>query len=134
MAGPLTSATGRRPVVTVIVLDDDFSGALAYALDYALFRPSAVRVVCVPPCSGAGRRSPIPVRPLEGSPTAALTRLSAVSDRMIAQGSAGRPHALLAELRLVTRSPLVEVDRDGVVVRFSDPHGQSMAYSSRAIG
>lgn len=133
-AGLVRPGSGRQPVITVIVLDADFSGALAYALDYALFRPAGVRAVRVPWIPPVASASPIPVRDLVGSAPAALMRISASSERLVAQCGAGAAHGGLVELRQNTYSPLVEVDGDGLVVRFSDPHDWSSVHRSAATG
>jgi hypothetical protein len=133
-ATPATPGSGRQAVITVVVLDKEFSGALAYALDYALFRPAAVRAVRVPPSAAGEHVSPIPVQDLSGSPAVALMRLSSSSERMVAQCGRGDTSRHLAELRQNTHSPLVEVDENGIVLRFSDPRGWSMPHGTYAAG
>lgn len=121
-------------IITLLVLDEDFSGALAYALDYALFRPAAVRAVRVPGASAGRPPPPIPVRAVVGSAAASLIRLSTSSERMVAQAGGRDGRHVLAELRQNTHSPLVEVDRDGAVVRFTDPWRWSMSSRGSAAG
>lgn len=128
------SGTGQQPFITVVVLDDEFSGALAYALDCALFMPAGVRAVRVRPRSRLERASPIPVGDLVGSPSASLIELSACSDRMVAQSEGQDADQALVDLRHHTVSPLVEVDGNGVVLRVSDPRGWSVPGPSSAAG
>lgn len=116
----------------MVALGDDFSGALAYALECALFMPTAVRVVRVGPVSGRERPSPLPVLDLVDRPSASLARISACSDRMVAQRLGRDAHRVLVELRRNTYSPLVEVDGNGIVLRVSDPRGWSMPAAASA--
>ncbi|MCL3819282.1 hypothetical protein [Aeromicrobium wangtongii] len=125
---------GGPPIITVLVLADDFSGALAYALDYALFRPAAVRAVRVPGAALMHPPAPIPIRDIGGNAGASLMRLSTSSERMVAQIGGRDPRGVLAQLRQSTHSPLVEVDRDGAVVRFTDPWHWSRSLRGSAAG
>ncbi|MRJ77493.1 hypothetical protein GEV29_13175 [Aeromicrobium sp. SMF47] len=125
---------GRQPVITVVVLGDEFSGAMAYALDCALFMPASVRAVRVRPRSRLERPCPIPVDDLSGVPSASLAKVSACSDRMVVQSGGRDVDPTLLDLRRQTSSPVVEVDGNGVVMRVSDPRGWSMPAVGRHAG
>lgn len=120
------SGSGRQPVISVVMLGGDITGALAYALECALFVPTAVRVVRMRASLGAELPSPLPVLDLVGRSSGLLRQLSACSDRMVAQSPGSETDRFLVDLRQHTYSPLVEVDQNGVVLRVSDPRGWSM--------
>ncbi|AWB92344.1 hypothetical protein C3E78_09100 [Aeromicrobium chenweiae] len=127
-------SAGRQPLITVVVLGEEFLGALAYALECALFMPAAVRAVRAGSVPGMARPSPIPVQELGDSPLAALLDISTSSDRMVAQQVGDDAHQVLRDLRRSTHSPLVEVDDSGVVLRVSDPRGWSVPAVASGFG
>jgi hypothetical protein len=128
------SGAGRPPLITVVVLDGEFSGALAYALERALLEPSSVRMVRVGPAPGGAPAPPLPVSDLADTPCTSLAGLSALSSCMVAPFREDDPARVLAELRQSTRSPLVEVDEHAVIVRVSDPRSWPLPAVTSAAG
>ena len=127
----------RQRMITVIVLEDGFSGALAYALQSALHEPATVRVVRVGQPSEHDRdhRIPLPISTITAKGVDALVRQSAGHDVLVVETPGHLEDAadsLLSDLRRHAPCLVVEVDEDGHAVRASGPEGWS--YSAPAAG
>lgn len=118
----------RQKTITVIVLEDEFSGALAYALQSALHEPAKVRVVRVGRARERDRDLglPLPIRAVTAEAAAALVRQAAGGDVMVVESRgqlAEASESLLDDLRHQASCLVVEVDGDGLVMRASGPEG-----------
>ena len=129
----------RQKMITVIVLEDGFSGALAYALQSALHEPATVRVVRVGQPSEHDRdhRIPLPISTITAEGVDALVRQSAGRDVLVVETSGQLDDAadsLRSDLRRHAPCLVVEVDEDGQVVRASGPEGWSYSALGAAAG
>jgi hypothetical protein len=113
----------------VLALDDEFSGALAYALNAALFEPARIQVLRVGRHAplGSSRFVPVPVQDLSTEEAAALLRERPSSDVLVVEGLArNRASArLLEDLRDHPRCLVVEVDDRAEVIAAAGPGGWS---------
>lgn len=127
-SGGQTSQPPRRKLISLFVLEDDFSGALAYALDRALETPAAIRAIRIRPSRSLARvEPPIPVENLSGDINRTLAELTSDSYVAVVQspgdGIDTMTSQALADLRRTTKCLLVEVDADGEIMQVSGPHG-----------
>ena len=116
----------RQRTITVIVLEDEFSGALAYALQSALHEPAKVRVVRVGRARERDLGHPLPIRAVTTEAAAAMVRQGAGGDVIVVESQGHLSEAselLLDDLRRNASCLVVEVDGDGLVMRASGPEG-----------
>jgi hypothetical protein len=115
--------------MTVITHDDQFGGALAYALQTALYEPARVRVVHVgtPADLVSSHFVPLPVQSMAAEVAAAVLGESEVDDVIVVQGPHDDDEMPSPVRSLLARAPclVVEVDEQGELVRASGPGGWS---------
>jgi hypothetical protein len=129
----------QQKMITVLALDDRFSGALAYALQSALFDPATIRVVRV---TRPGRRdvdlaSPLPVSTITAEGIPALVRQCARQDTLVVETygtGAAFETAVLEDLQRHAPCLVVEVDDGGLVIGASGPEGWSYSPSGNDHG
>ena len=122
-------APPRQKTITVMVLQDEFGGALAYALQNALHEPARIRVMRV----GRQERDrdlalPLPISTVSAEAADAVARRCAGQDVIVVETHGlleGARGALLRDLRRHAPCLVVEVDDEGQVVRASGPGGWS---------
>lgn len=118
----------RQMMITVLVLENQFAGALAYALQRALHEPARVRVVRAggPPGRDPDLGLPLPIHSMTAEAAEAMVQEAASSDVLVVES---HPHldevneSLLQDLRRHASCLVVEVDQDGQVVGASGPEG-----------
>ncbi|MBC7633595.1 universal stress protein [Aeromicrobium sp.] len=123
------TAVHARTIV-VGVVSDRCTGSLSYALQGALTESARVRIVRVSGAGTLGRPNlqlPVDTIDVEGDPIDVLTEESRHADLMVIESPVDLRAALIdplmVHLRDTTECLLVEVDRDGQVVRASGPQG-----------
>jgi hypothetical protein len=130
----LELAPMRQQMITVLALDDRFSGALAYALQSALFEPATISVVRVtrPERRVLDVGSPLPVSTVTVEAVPELVRQSARQDTLVVE-THGTDDAFETGVQDVLRQHasclLVEVDDGGHVIGASGPEGWSYSQS-----
>ena len=129
----------RQRMITVIALEDGFSGALAYALQSALHEPARIRVVRVGPPRERDRDLgiPLPISTITAEAAYALVRHSAEHDVIVVETPGHlEPTAdsLPIDLRRYASCLVVEVDDDGQLIRASGPEGWSYSALGGASG
>lgn len=122
----------RQKAITVLVLRDRFSGALAYALESALRDPATIRAIRVDETTVAGPNNlPIPVGEVVGDASDCLKHMSANCDLLVVECPTTEfeqvTNPVLVDLRRDTQCLLVEVDGDGKIIRASGPEGWSFS-------
>ena len=127
-----SGARTRPKMITVMALEDGFSGALAYALQSALHEPATIRVVRVgqPRERDRDHRIPLPISTITAGAAVAVVRQSARHDVIVVEASGHLDESadsLLFDIRRNASCLVVEVDEDGEVVRASGPEGWSYA-------
>jgi hypothetical protein len=121
----------RQKMITVIVLGERFSGALAYALQSALHEPAKIRVVRVaqPRERVEALGIPLPVDTVTLDAADALVRECASHDVIVVEIrerlAKSTDLLMLDHLRRHPTCLLVEVDDEGQVVGASGPEGWS---------
>jgi len=121
----------RQKMITVIVLGNRFSGALAYALQSALDEPAKIRVVRVaqPRERAQDLGIPLTVDTVTFEAADALVRECAGHDLIVVEPREGLATSmdLLVHDQLHRHAPclVVEVDDEGQVVGASGPEGWS---------
>lgn len=120
----------RNRTIVVGIVEDRWSGALAYALQISLTeaaKVSIVRVSTTPPAARDRLTLPLQVRDIEGDPTAVLLREAGNADLMVVETGADEKDAPggpdLSELHRRGDTLLIEVDFDGEIVRASGATG-----------
>lgn len=131
----------RAKLFTVVVLEDEFSGALAYALQRALREPAAIRAVRIRPSSGLRQiQPPVPCWSIarDRDFAHAVKELSAPSDLLVVQAPAtGADEEILqrlVDLRRDATSPLIEVSCQGEIVRVCGMKGWSYSAAADSLG
>jgi hypothetical protein len=125
-----SGAAPRQRMITVIALDDGFSGALAYALQSALHDPAKIRAVRVgqPRERHLDLHMPLPVSTMTAQDADIVVRSCAERDVIVVEVPAHLEDAaasLVIDLRRHASCLLVEVDDAGRLVRASGPGGWS---------
>ena len=121
----------RQKMITVIVLGDRFSGALAYALQSALHEPAKIRVVRVaqPRERALDLGIPLPVETVAFEAVDVLVRECASHDVIVVEPreplATSTDLLVLDQLRRHAPCLVVEVDQEGQVVGASGPEGWS---------
>lgn len=117
----------RRKMITVIVLGNRFSGALAYALQSALHEPAKIRVMRVaqPRERAQDLGIPLPVVTVTFEEADALVRECAGHDLIVVEPrerlATSTDLLVLDQLRRHAPCLVVEVDDEGQVVGASGP-------------
>ena len=128
----------RQKMITVIVLGDRFSGALAYALQSVLHEPAKIRVVRVaqPEERDQDLGIPLPVDTVTLEAANALVRECASHDVIVVeprdQLATSTDRRVLELLRCHAPCLVVEVDDEGQVVGASGPEGWSYSANDTA--
>lgn len=123
----------RQKVITVLVLNDSFAGALAYALQSVLRDPARIHVVRVGERRGRDHDLgiPLPVLTITADDADAVVRQCSGDDVIVVESPRHLEltDSLLVDVRRDAPCLVVEVDDQGRVVSASGPEGWSYADS-----